>query len=71
MFIYLSKKVNFSVLMKLFYNIVNSQIAIPNNTKLNCLAWNREDGYIAVGGENGLLKVLKLDAGNFTGSSLL
>lgn len=39
------------------------KIAIPNNTKLNCLAWNREDGYIAVGGENGLLKVLKLDAG--------
>ncbi|KAH0816706.1 hypothetical protein GEV33_006088 [Tenebrio molitor] len=38
-------------------------IAIPNNTKINAIAWNKEDGYIAVGGEDGLLKVLKLDAG--------
>jgi hypothetical protein len=40
------------------------QIAIPNNTKLNCLAWNREQGYLACGGEEGLLKVLKLQTGN-------
>ncbi|KAJ9582947.1 hypothetical protein L9F63_022708, partial [Diploptera punctata] len=39
-------------------------IAIPNNTKLNCLAWNREHGYLACGGEEGLLKVLKLQPGN-------
>ncbi|XP_063704292.1 WD repeat-containing protein 35 [Culicoides brevitarsis] len=48
MFVYLSKK-----------------IAIPNNTptpqRINCLAWNKEEGYIAVGGEDGLLKVLKLE----------
>lgn len=31
---------------------------------MNCIAWNKDDGYIAVGGEDGLLKVLKLDAGN-------
>lgn len=42
------------------------QIAIPNNTKLNCLAWNREQGYLACGGEEGLLKVLKLQTGNFS-----
>jgi WD repeat-containing protein 35 len=44
--------------------IASPQIAIPNNTKLNCLAWNREQGYLACGGEEGLLKVLKLQTGN-------
>ncbi len=37
------------------------QIAIPNNTKLRCVSWNKEQGYIACGGEDGLLKVLKLE----------
>lgn len=37
-----------------------AQIAIPNNTRINCIAWNNE-GYIAVGGDEGLVKVLKLD----------
>lgn len=43
---------------------LSKKIAIPNNTKLNCLAWNKEQGYIAVGGNDGLLKILKLDSGN-------
>ncbi|XP_067008662.1 WD repeat-containing protein 35 [Anabrus simplex] len=42
---------------------LSKKIAIPNNTKLNCLAWNKEQGYIACGGEDGLLKVLKLESG--------
>lgn len=37
------------------------KIAIPNNTRINCLGWNKEEGYIAVGGDDGLLKVLKLE----------
>ena len=37
------------------------QIAIPNNTRLNCISWNKDQGYIAVGGEDGLVKVLKLE----------
>ena len=41
--------------------IVIFQIAIPNNTPLRCVSWNREQGYIACGGEDGLLKVLKLE----------
>ncbi|XP_018578851.1 WD repeat-containing protein 35 isoform X2 [Anoplophora glabripennis] len=41
---------------------LSKKIAIPNNTKINAIAWNKQDGYIAVGGENGLLKVLKLDS---------
>lgn len=31
--------------------------------KLNCIAWNKEEGYIAVAGTERLLKVLKLDQG--------
>lgn len=42
---------------------LSKKIAIPNNTRLNCLAWNKEQGYIAVGGNDGMLKVLKLDSG--------
>ncbi|XP_030568402.1 WD repeat-containing protein 35 isoform X2 [Drosophila novamexicana] len=40
---------------------LSKKIAIPNNVKLNCIAWNKEEGYIAVAGTEGLLKVLKLD----------
>ncbi|XP_076457078.1 WD repeat-containing protein 35-like isoform X2 [Babylonia areolata] len=40
---------------------LSKKIAIPNNTKLRCVSWNREHGYIACGGEEGLLKVLKLE----------
>lgn len=43
--------------MTLFY-----QIAIPNNTRLKCISWNTEQGWIACGGEGGLLKVLKLES---------
>ena len=39
-------------------------IAIPNNIRLRCVSWNREQGYIACGGEDGLLKVLKLESQN-------
>ncbi|XP_022212220.2 WD repeat-containing protein 35 isoform X1 [Drosophila obscura] len=42
---------------------LSKKIAIPNNVKLNCIAWNKEEGYIAVAGSEGLLKVLKLDQG--------
>lgn len=41
-----------------------AQIAIPNNTRINCIAWNKDQGYIAVGGDDGLVKVLKLDQPN-------
>ncbi|XP_037949951.1 WD repeat-containing protein 35 [Teleopsis dalmanni] len=40
---------------------LSKKIAIPNNVKLNCIAWNKEQGYIAVAGSEGLLKVLKLE----------
>ncbi|XP_066091676.1 WD repeat-containing protein 35 isoform X1 [Saccopteryx bilineata] len=41
---------------------LSKRIAIPNNVKLKCISWNKEQGFIACGGEDGLLKVLKLTA---------
>uniref|UniRef100_F6XA62 WD repeat-containing protein 35 n=1 Tax=Xenopus tropicalis TaxID=8364 RepID=F6XA62_XENTR len=38
-----------------------TKIAIPNNICLKCISWNKDQGYIACGGESGLLKVLKLE----------
>ncbi|XP_050408389.2 WD repeat-containing protein 35 [Patella vulgata] len=40
---------------------LSKKIAIPNNTKLRSVSWNKEQGYIACGGEDGLLKVLRLE----------
>ncbi|XP_046383004.1 WD repeat-containing protein 35 [Ischnura elegans] len=42
---------------------LSKKIAIPNSTQINCIAWNKECGFIACGGEDGMLKVLKLDSG--------
>lgn len=43
--------------------IILIQIAIPKHTSVSCLAWNQQSGYIAVGGDDGMLKVLKLESG--------
>uniref|UniRef100_A0A673JSL3 Uncharacterized protein n=1 Tax=Sinocyclocheilus rhinocerous TaxID=307959 RepID=A0A673JSL3_9TELE len=48
--------------------VVCPQIAIPNNTVLKCVSWNKYQGFIACGGEDGLLKVLKLET--YTGVNL-
>ncbi|CAK8696268.1 unnamed protein product [Clavelina lepadiformis] len=40
---------------------LSKKIAIPNNVPIECLSWNKEQGYIACGGGDGLLKVLKLE----------
>ena len=37
------------------------QIAIPNEIQLTTLSWHSTKGWIACGGEDGLLKVLKLE----------
>ena len=37
------------------------QIAIPSGSKLKTLSWNADHGWLACGGEGGLLKVLKLE----------
>ncbi|TPP59802.1 WD repeat-containing protein 35 [Fasciola gigantica] len=40
---------------------LSKKIAIPNNKKLKSIAWSKEHGYIACGGEDGLMKILKLE----------
>ncbi|XP_027311077.3 WD repeat-containing protein 35 isoform X1 [Anas platyrhynchos] len=37
------------------------KIAVPGNVQLRCISWNKNEGFIACGGEDGLLKVLKLE----------
>jgi WD repeat-containing protein 35 len=40
---------------------LSKKIAIPKDQKLCSVSWNSEQGWIACGGDNGLLKVLKLE----------
>jgi WD repeat-containing protein 35 len=40
---------------------LSKKIAIPNGINLHSLAWNPDQGWIACGGDSGLLKVLKLE----------
>ncbi|KAI8828138.1 hypothetical protein BJ741DRAFT_627188 [Chytriomyces cf. hyalinus JEL632] len=40
---------------------LSKKIAIPNGIKLRTVAWDNDQGWIACGGEDGLLKVLKLE----------
>ncbi|CAB3249967.1 unnamed protein product [Arctia plantaginis] len=42
---------------------MSKKIAIPKQSNVSCLSWNHSSGYIAVGGEDGMLKVLKLESG--------
>ena len=42
-------------------SLLNVQIAIPNEIQLTTLSWHPTKGWIACGGEDGLLKVLKLE----------
>ena len=44
-------------------SFLSKKIAIPNQLKLHCISWNVEEGWIACGGQAGLLKVLKLEGG--------
>ncbi|CAM9695471.1 unnamed protein product, partial [Phaeothamnion confervicola] len=43
------------------YIYLSKKIAIPNGTRLRTIAWNPDQGWIACGGDSGLMKVLKLE----------
>ena len=60
-FVYICERCQGEFFLNLIPFFLIYKIAIPNNVRLRCLAWNREHGYIACGGEDGLLKVLKLE----------
>mmetsp|Transcript_20542 Transcript_20542/g.58181 ORF Transcript_20542/g.58181 Transcript_20542/m.58181 type:complete len:1228 (-) Transcript_20542:92-3775(-) len=47
---------------------LSKKIAIPHNLALQVVAWNSAQGWIACGGESGLLKVLKLESAADGGS---
>lgn len=47
---------------RLQFIYLSKKIAIPNGVRLKSLSWNGVNGWIVCGGENGLLKVLKLDS---------
>lgn len=40
---------------------LSKKIAIPNGISLKCIAWDKENGYLACGGDEGLLKIVRLD----------
>ncbi|XP_003962343.3 WD repeat-containing protein 35 [Takifugu rubripes] len=40
---------------------LSKKIAIPNNIHLKCVSWNKDQGFISCGGDDGLLRVLKLE----------
>ncbi|XP_054833887.1 WD repeat-containing protein 35 [Eublepharis macularius] len=40
---------------------LSKKIAIPGNVRLRCISWSKDQGFIACGGEDGLLKVLQLE----------
>jgi WD repeat-containing protein 35 len=39
-----------------------NEISLPNNTSINCVNWNNDEGWLACGGQNSLLRVLKLES---------
>ncbi|KAF8790747.1 WD repeat-containing protein 35 [Argiope bruennichi] len=41
---------------------MSKKIALPKSINMKSIAWNKTHGYIACGGEGGLLKVLKLES---------
>ena len=41
---------------------LSKKIAIPNGIQLKCISWDKEYGYLACGGENGLLKLVRLES---------
>ncbi|ORZ37391.1 hypothetical protein BCR44DRAFT_1498264 [Catenaria anguillulae PL171] len=45
---------------------LSKKISIPNNTPVCCLAWENTSSWVACGGENALLKVLRLQDSNTT-----
>lgn len=49
------------LLFSYFLKIYLFQITIPGNFRLRSICWSKDQGYIACGGEDGLLKVLKLE----------
>ncbi|EER18071.1 wd-repeat protein, putative, partial [Perkinsus marinus ATCC 50983] len=48
---------------------LSKKIAVPHNLAVEVVSWNAGQGWLAIGGENGFLKVLKLDGSTTDDSS--
>jgi len=42
------------------FAFLSKKIALPKDPNVYAISWNSEEGWIALGGENGLLKILKM-----------
>ena len=45
----------------MFYASLVKKVAIPDNKKVRCLAWNPEHGYLSAGGDDSMLRVFTLE----------
>jgi WD repeat-containing protein 35 len=45
------------------FAFLQKKIAIPAQSQVTACNWGKEDGWLAIGGSMGLLKVIKLDDG--------
>jgi hypothetical protein len=52
---------NRTMLSEFFILIVCPKVSMPNNAQITACSWNREQGYIAAGSVEGLVKVIKLE----------
>ena len=48
---------------------LSKKIAIPHNIHLEVISWNLAQGWIACGGERGLLKVIRLESSTEAGAA--
>ena len=48
---------------KIMFAFLSKRITIPNNLRVDSISWNKDQGFVACGGEKGLLKILKLEEG--------
>ena len=44
-----------------FYAFLAKKVAIPDGKRVRVLSWDPEGGWLASGGDDGMLKVLKLE----------
>ena len=54
----------------LFFAVLTKKVALPNNSRLHCVSWNQEHGWLAAGCDGGILKVLKFEVEKTDESSL-
>lgn len=45
------------------FAFLQKKIAIPAQSQVTACNWGKEDGWLGIGGSQGLLKVIKLDDG--------